>query len=123
MRILLTCPFSGWLFDQQVLDEVLVEHKLVVQVQSNVNLANIIAKAVPAILRLNVQKKTPKSVQSSQGMFAMGFPLTGPPSSAFAASAPHFGKQKFGKRGRGRGGAQAKDVSKPSGFPGKGFLK
>ena len=127
-RLLKTCPFSGYLFNQDVLDEVLLEHKSDVQLQSNVNLANTIAKAIPAIIRSGVQKKAPKQSQPSPGMAAMGSPLTGPHSSASAAWAPHFAKQKFVKRGRGRGGrgrggTQTKDASKSSGIPGKGFPK
>ena len=126
-RLLASDPFSGRLFDPDVLAAIISEHQGDVVSFAHVKLANTLDKIFPSVAVAKKRKrKTPPQVGPPQGAALQGSPLTGPPSSSSTAVAPSFAGQKYvkggrGRGGRGRGGYQQKGNPKMSGNPGRGF--
>ena len=128
VRLALSDPFCGYLFEPDLLSEIIKEHQGEVQVQANVNMAKTIAEAIPVLTQTRGVKRKFAQVNQKipQGVVGVGSPLTGPPSTGSGASAPRFAGRRMRKRGRGRGdrgrgGVQPKGNPNASGNPAKGF--
>ena len=124
-RLLASDPFSGDLFDSQLLSNVIAERQGDVVSSAHVKLAQSLDMVLPNLVPKH-KRKAPHQSLSSQGMAQMGSPLADTAAPASAASAPTLAGRKFvrggrGRGGRGRGGNPPKVNPKMSGNPTRGF--
>ena len=117
-RLLASDPFSGQLFDPQLLT-IISEHQGDVVSSAHVKLANSLDKVLP-VISYKRKRKAPQQSDLSKGMAQMGSPLVDPAAPASTASAPALAGRKFvrgrrGRGGRGRGGNPPRGNPKMSG--------
>ena len=100
LKLHASSPFTGLLFDEDILDSLISDHKSDSATSVNLKLASSLEMVIPAILGKG--KKRPAHSTSSDVGFK-GSPLAGHPAAASGSKAPTFVGHNTYKGGRGRG--------------------
>ena len=107
----------GWLFDEESLCQIIIEHKSDVQVNANASLASSLASSLSKVLLILTKKSG--LVTSAVAPGYRGSPLADHPAATSASRGASYAGRKFLRGGRqrrvgGRGGGQTKVNPKDS---------